>query len=210
MSGLREKKAAILKIRIYKVLQEELKQKRFDDIKVTDICKAVDISKVTFFKYFSCKEELLRYYFRIWCFNICVDLYTEPKRGIEGIYYLFDQVIKALKQYPSFFYSLLSYQINNTRILSPYPLRKEERKLLYPQMEQVLDIEVKSVHQLLENFVLEAVFNKDIQQTDTSKVAEFLHVILMGTIIRAGVQKNLPIKPELKQNLDKFLMSVNK
>ena len=61
MSSLREQKAAALRVRLASELEKRLGNQRFDKVKVIDLGKAVGTSKVTFFKYFETKEELLRY-----------------------------------------------------------------------------------------------------------------------------------------------------
>ncbi len=80
MSKVRANNAAKIKVKCVNALFKRLHSSSFDDVMVREICSDVGISKVTFFKYFSCKEELLRYQYRIWCFHICIDL---AKRTIQ-------------------------------------------------------------------------------------------------------------------------------
>ena len=57
-------------------------KKSFDDLYVDDICEKVKISKVILFKYFPTKEDILSYYFRIWCFWRLVEFKDKLWEGL--------------------------------------------------------------------------------------------------------------------------------
>lgn len=91
--GLRERKKGILKLSLVEALMKELNDKHFDDIKVKDLCYAVNVSEVTFFKYFDRKEELLQYYLQVWNYDREVRIFTEGrKEGIDAIYTMFEDI----------------------------------------------------------------------------------------------------------------------
>ena len=159
MSSLRREKSARLKYLLGNAIGQRLLSENFDAIKVTDLCEEVEISKVTFFKYFNSKEELLRYYFRVWCLQIGVDLHSKPKKGIEGIHFIFEEVHKSLHSRPTFITGLISYMVRDDRIRAPYTLSRLERNLFFPEVEEIEKIELLSLEQFLDNFVLEAVLS---------------------------------------------------
>ena len=80
--SLRKEKAARLKVQVLDQTLKLVGKKSFDDLYVDDICAKVKISKVTLFKYFPQKEDILTYYFRIWCLGRTVELIQKPKEGI--------------------------------------------------------------------------------------------------------------------------------
>lgn len=91
--GLRERKKGLLKLSLIEALLDALSHDHFDDIKVKDLCDVVNISEVTFFKYFERKEELLQYYMQVWNYEREVRIYNEGrKRGLEGIYAVFNDI----------------------------------------------------------------------------------------------------------------------
>ena len=72
--SLRKEKAARLKLAVLEQTVRLIGKKPFDDLYVEDICDKVKISKVTLFKYFATKEDILSYYFRVWCLRRVVEL----------------------------------------------------------------------------------------------------------------------------------------
>lgn len=69
------------------------KKDHFDDIKVKTLCNLVNISEVTFFKYFERKEELLQYYMQIWNYRREVRLSQSGRsQGLDGIRSIFEDV----------------------------------------------------------------------------------------------------------------------
>ncbi len=124
----RKKKAARLKA----VLEHTLKlvgRKPFDDVYVDDICEKVKISKVTLFKYFPTKEDILAYYFRIWCLRRLVDPVKKPRGASESIF-LFEKLSEDAEAHPGIILSLIAYLSNpRRRSPKPFPVKLEEKKL---------------------------------------------------------------------------------
>ncbi len=85
--SLRKEKAARLKVHVLDQTLKLIGRKSFDDLFVDDICEKVKISKVTLFKYFPQKEDILLYFFRMWSLRRSVELVHKPKEGLAGIYY---------------------------------------------------------------------------------------------------------------------------
>ena len=72
--GLRKEKAAILKLSVLENMIRLIGRKPFEDLFVDELCEKIKISKVTLFKYFPRKQDILLYYFRIWCLRRAVEL----------------------------------------------------------------------------------------------------------------------------------------
>lgn len=206
MSGLRQEKSAKLKYLLGIALADDLKNRSFEEIKVTDLCEKVKISKVTFFKYFFCKEELLRYYFRVWCLELGVDLFKNPINGIEGIHYVFLKSMESLRKRPSFLPELFSYQMRDNKLRAPFPLSKMERAMFNPDPE-LAKVEIKSLEQLLDSFALEAILNNKISSGNPKQVTQQLYSFLLGNITHASMYKRIPSTVEVKQRVESFLES---
>ncbi|MDH5475586.1 MAG: TetR/AcrR family transcriptional regulator, partial [Cyclobacteriaceae bacterium] len=67
MSKIRNIKAARIKTKILEETKSLIGKGSFKDLYVAELCERVKISKVTLFKYFPQKEDILLYYQRIWC-----------------------------------------------------------------------------------------------------------------------------------------------
>ena len=201
--SLRKEKAARLKIQVLDHTLKLIGKKSFEDLYVDDICEKVKISKVTLFKYFPQKEDILLYYFRIWCFSRSVDLNQKPKEGMQGIYYLFDKASEECEDHPGWMLSLVSYQSDLKRTPKPFPVKVEEKRLIYPDIESVGSMNIFSLDQMLEKFTLEAIFKKEITKTiNTRDVTNLLLTIFYGGIISAHLNQQSPAKQYFRRNLD--------
>jgi len=89
--SLRERKSAKLKLLVLSIAKTMLREQSFQDIHVTDICKKADISKVTFFRYFPQKEDLLLYFMRVWSFELSLELQKNDIKGLKAVRQIFDR-----------------------------------------------------------------------------------------------------------------------
>lgn len=125
--SLRKEKAARLKLSVLDHTIKLIGKKSFDDLYVEEICAKVKISKVTLFKYFPQKEDILLYYFRIWCLKRAVELREKPKEGLAGIIYLFDKLAEECETHPGIILSLFAYLADLKRPPKPFPVKAEEK-----------------------------------------------------------------------------------
>src|SRR5690606_1350691 len=150
---------------------------------VDEICARVKISKVTLFKYFPRKEDLLLYYFRLWCLARTIELREKKKEGLQGIYFLFDRISDEYEQYPGMLLGLVGYLTNSRRPPKPYPVRREEKKLLYPGIADIQAVEILSVNQMLERFALEAIMKREItRSSSTADITNALTTMFYGSV----------------------------
>jgi AcrR family transcriptional regulator len=189
-SPVRENKSARIKLSILQATNTLIGKNSFDKVHVNQICEIVGISKVTFFKYFPQKEDILLYYLRVWCFHRCVELSEEPKRGVNGVRFLFEKIAQTYEQNPGMLLGLISYLGRLDMPFRPYPLKLAERELLYPQYENIGEIDMLSMDQMMENFLLEAILDKEITGTsNTKQLVEMFDSVLYGTILTAHVRQ---------------------
>jgi AcrR family transcriptional regulator len=201
--SLRKEKAARLKIQVLDHTLKLIGRKSFDDLYVDDICDKVKISKVTLFKYFPQKEDILLYYFRIWSLTRSVEFIQKPKEGLQSIFYLVDKLSEEFEERPGFVLILIGYLSDSKRPPKPFPVKPEEKKLLFPEVENITSLEILSFDQMLEKFVLEAIFRKEItKSTSTRDIANLIGSILYGGIITAHLHQINPTKQFFRRNLD--------
>jgi len=201
--GLRKEKAARLKLAVLDHTLKLIGKKPFDDLHVEEICSKVKISKVTLFKYFPQKEDILLYYFRIWCLRRAVELSDKPKEGINGIIFLFDKLSEDTETHPGIILSLFAYLADLKRTPKPFPVKSEEKKLLFPNAENILGIDIQSVDQMFEKFSLEAIFKKEIVKTTTPRdIAHLFISIFYGSVITAHINQLAPLKIFFRRNVE--------
>ncbi len=201
--NLRKEKAARLKLVILDQLVKMIGTKSFDKIHVTEICKRTKISKVTLFKYFPAKEDMLMYYFRIWCLKRTVELRDKPKEGLAGITYLFDKLSEDFEAHPGIILSLFGYLSDLSRAPKPFPLKAEEKRLLFPEIADIHLVEILSLDHMMEKFALEAIFKKEItKSTSTRDICNLLTTLFYGSILSAHVNQISMVKMLLRKNLE--------
>jgi AcrR family transcriptional regulator len=201
--SLRKEKAARLKIQVLDHTLKLIGKKSFDDLYVDDICDKVKISKVTLFKYFPQKEDILLYYFRIWSLTRSVEFVQKPREGMQGVMYLADKLSDEFEERPGFILSLIGYLSDSRRPPKPFPVKSEEKKLLFPDIENIAGIEILSFDQMLEKFVLEAIFRKEItKSTSTRDIASLIASIFYGGVITAHLHQISPVKPFFRRNVE--------
>jgi len=201
--NLRKEKAARLKIQILETTLKLIGKKPFEDLFVDDLCAKVKISKVTFFKYFPQKEDILLYYFRIWCMERAAEMQNKPKEGLQGIYFLSDKLSEECESHPGLMLSLVGYLADLKRPPKPFTVRPEEKRLLFPDREDIQTLEIFSLDQMLEKFTLEAVFKKEITKTSSTRdVTNLFLTILLGSIVTAHINQITPLKFFFRKNID--------
>jgi hypothetical protein len=99
--------------------------------------------------------------------------------------------------------SLLSYLSDMGRSIKPFPVKPEEKKLLYPNETAINQIEIQSIEQLLERFVLEAILKKEITKTTATRdITNLLTANLWGSILICYTAQQSPPKIFFKRYLD--------
>jgi len=201
--SLRKEKAARLKLSVLEHTLKLIGKKSFDDLYVDEICAKTKISKVTLFKYFPQKEDILLYYFRIWCLRRAVELNEKPREGLAGITYLFDKLSEECENHPGIILSLFGYLADLRRPPKPFPVKLEEKKLLYPNKENISTIEIQSVDQMFEKFTLEAIFKKEITKSGSTRdITNLLTTIFYGSVLTAHIQQISNLKFFFRKNVD--------
>ncbi|MCA6380911.1 MAG: TetR/AcrR family transcriptional regulator [Cytophagales bacterium] len=208
--SLRKEKAAILKLSVLDHTIKMIGTKSFDKIHVDEICKKTKISKVTLFKYFPQKEDLLLYYFRVWSLRRLVELKEKPREGLAGIQYLFDKISEDFEAHPGIILSWVGYLSDMGRTIKPFPLKAEEKKLLFPEVKDIQLIELQSLDQMIEKFSLEAIFKKEITKTTSTRdITNAFMAIFYGSIINAYINQVNPAKMFFRKNVETLLKGLS-
>jgi AcrR family transcriptional regulator len=201
--NLRKEKAARLKINVLDHTTKLIGTKAFADLHIDEICKKTKISKVTLFKYFPQKEDILLYYFRVWCLRRAVELSEKPKEGTAAILFLFDKLSEDFEKHPGIILSLVGYLADMNRALKPFPLKVEEKKILFTDVKDIHLIEIQSVDQMIEKFALEAIFKKEITKTTSTRdITNILTSVFYGSAVTAQINQMSQPKMFFRKNLE--------
>ncbi|ACX66891.1 TetR/AcrR family transcriptional regulator [Paenibacillus sp. Y412MC10] len=133
---LRELKKAKNKITLYEAALSLMKDRMFSQVMLEDICKRAEISKVTFFKFYQRKEDLLIYFMRIWLTERVIEIDTEGKKGFQAFRHLLTQVAKEHQVRPGMMPSLISFLAEQNMQPCMPELSPAEVSLLFPGHEE--------------------------------------------------------------------------
>lgn len=204
--SLRKEKAARLKLSVLDFTVKLIGKKSFDDLYVEEICDKVKISKVTLFKYFPQKEDILLYYYRIWCLKRAVELRDKPKEGMSAVFYMFDKLSEDCEDHPGIILSLFAYLADLKRAPKPFPVKVEEKRLLFPGVADIQNIEIQSVEQMFEKFALEAIFKKEITSTTSTRdICNLFTTLFHGSAVTGHINQLTPLKLFFRKNLELVL-----
>ncbi|UUZ91569.1 TetR/AcrR family transcriptional regulator [Paenibacillus sp. P25] len=106
---LRELKKARTKVALYEAFLALMGDNIFRDVMLDDICRKAEVSRVTFFKFFQRKEDLLIYFMRVWLTERLIEIETRRLRGFAAIRHLFHQVAEQSAARPGLMPSLIAF-----------------------------------------------------------------------------------------------------
>ncbi len=134
--SLRELKKAKNKIALYEAGISLMRDRMFSQVMVEDICKRAEISKVTFFKFYQRKEDLLIYFMRVWLTQRMIEIDAEGKKGFQAFRHLLSQVAQEHHVRPGMMPSLISFLAEQNMQPCMPELSPAEVSLLFPRHEE--------------------------------------------------------------------------
>ncbi len=90
--GKREHNKAVTKLKIMETFVSAMAAQPLDERRIEDLCQEIGISKVTFFNYFSSKEQIIEYFIYRWQYNLCYELERDTLKGIDAIKHIYHTV----------------------------------------------------------------------------------------------------------------------
>jgi len=205
--GKREQRSASIKVKVLQSTLELVQTRSFDQVHVQEICDRSEISKVTFFKYFPQKEDIVFYHFRIWCLKLSLQLKKNEKKGLKGIYYVMDEFAQDYISYPSLLEVFVSNLVNLQYAIKPIPVSTIERQMLLG-VGDVESIEIQSLGSVVEGFFLEAIMTNEITQfSDTKEMKNLVLALLYGLVLSAKLHQISEFRIQVRRALDHLLSS---
>jgi AcrR family transcriptional regulator len=203
---LREIKKARSKIALFQAGLELIGKTSFKEVKLEDICEKAEVSKVTFFKFFPQKEDLLIYFMRLWVTDRLVEFKLHPKRGIEAIRHLFRNVAVSAKDRPGLMLSLIGY-LSEVKMHPNMPtLSEAEIQILYPGVEELVDAGPPDLGQLFYRFIEEAKEDGDISdRRPTDHLVKAMFTIFYGAYLTAHLYSSDQFMEYYDMHLKLFL-----
>ncbi|WP_042169438.1 TetR/AcrR family transcriptional regulator [Paenibacillus gorillae] len=129
---LRELKKARNKVALYNASLSLMGEKMFREVMLDDICREAEVSRVTFFKYFQRKEDLLLYFMRVWLTERIIEIEAEGMSGFTAVRHLIGKVAEQNKQRIGLMPSLISFLAEMKMHPDMPEMSKAEVLLLFP------------------------------------------------------------------------------
>ncbi len=145
---LRERKQSKTRIAIYHAVIRLLKERYLNEIKVEEICREVDISRGTFFSYFTRKSDLIVYSIRLWSIGAGWEYNRTPEaeKGVAYIHKLFHELAEIAEENPNKYADIMAFRAFSPNLIhamntgESHMVSLADRLYYYPNMDGVADI----------------------------------------------------------------------
>ncbi|MCG8564955.1 MAG: TetR/AcrR family transcriptional regulator [Desulfobacterales bacterium] len=116
---LRERKQSKTRIAIHMAAMELMQEHLLKEIKVEDICRVVDISRGTFFSYFTRKADLIVYAIRLWSIGEGwhYSQLPESEKGLAHIRRLFHDLADKAAAHPNVHTEILALRAFHPKVI---------------------------------------------------------------------------------------------
>ncbi|GED32140.1 TetR/AcrR family transcriptional regulator [Brevibacillus centrosporus] len=183
--SLREKKKAKTKLALLHASLNLIGERSFRQVPVEEICQQVDVSKVTFFKFFPQKEDVLIFFMSVWQAQCFLELVDAGKRGWEGVRHIYGKVAEDAREQPGIMLSLISF-LSEQKMHPWVPkLTEAELSLLFPERD-THGVEEVTLDQIFKRCVKEIKEEKElVDQVTAEEAVELLFSIFYGAFLSA-------------------------
>ena len=184
----RTQNAAHIRYKVINYVTQACQTRDFNKIHVTDICQAANISKVTFFKYFDRKEDVLMLYNSIVTTGICIEVSQRGITSINGLEFVINRFSNIINETPSIARELVAAILHTKPPILPIILTEADKALFFPDV-RFDEVTLISFWNLIEGFMLEGVLSNEItSMADTNEMATMFMATLYGAIITSHIK----------------------
>jgi AcrR family transcriptional regulator len=183
----RTQNAAYIRYKVINYVTQACQTRDFSKIYVTDICQAAGISKVTFFKYFDRKEDVLMLYTSIINTGICIEVSQREITAMAGLEFIIQRFGHVIRDTPSIARELVAAILHAKPPILPVILTEADKALFFPDI-RFEEVNIVSFWNLIEGFMLEGVLNGEITRM---AVADELATMFMATLYGSIVTSHM-------------------
>lgn len=194
----RTQNAAHTRYKVINYVTQACLTKDFNKIHVTDICHAANISKVTFFKYFDRKEDVLMLYNSIINTGICIEVSQREIKSVDGLEFVINRFGNIINETPSIAREIVAAILLSRPPILPIILTEADKALFFPDV-RFNEVSLMSFWDLIEGFMLEGVLSNEITRSaNAPELATMFMANLYGAIITSQIKD--PDKPSMVFN----------
>jgi hypothetical protein len=157
-----DKRKANIKVKLLNLTLIHLSDKKFDEINIKDICVEAEVSRVTYFKYFPNKGDILLYFMTIWSYKLEVEITEKSLTGLKAIECAF-QNVSEIKNHMNVMMGLIGFIAKMKEKPNDHQLSFTEKQIVLPGIdERNYKIEGLKLNQFFELHLKEARSNKEL------------------------------------------------
>jgi AcrR family transcriptional regulator len=188
MISKRTQNAAQIRYKVISFVTLACQTRNFDKIHVIEICQAANISKVTFFKYFDHKEDVLMLYKSIINTGICIEVSQRALTSVDGLGLIINRFTGIIRETPSLATELVSTLLHTKPPILPVILTDADKSFFFPDV-RFEEINILSFRNLIEGFMLEGILNGDIVKlVDAEELSSMFLAMLYGAIVTTHIK----------------------
>jgi len=200
---LREKKHAQTKLAIMSAFIGRLKNTRFDNISIREVCENVEVSEGTFFNYFPEKIDIINYYMHL---VVLKTAWEAKKINSRGKYLdLIDKSFETLSEEftnPNLIYEIISIMIVQKDRPKKITIPDIEKCYAFPECEGIEAIPTLFIDDFYRDCLKNALKNGELPpKTNLNDVLISLEAILGGTMVAVKLEKSSNLSYHLKRQL---------
>ncbi len=203
--SLREKKPGMLKVALLEEMLHLLEENNLNDISVEVLCENVQTTKVTFFKYFSHKEQVLDYYILKWLYDRSYEWHKQTYQGISGIYRMFRSISEMGSLSIKIMLALVQYYSKLTQEPEPIDISEYEY-LLFNKEAYEQKIHAYRLCELYRQYLSQ---EPAIEPGSYDAICNQLLALMYGVPIQAHIMQMKDLYPTYKQGLDNIFGSMS-
>ena len=196
MFSRRAVKSATIRYNMVSYVLKSCGTTNFEALPVMDICGRAGVSKVTFFKYFNQKDDILLYYRSLQALSLAIQGSEHNLQGLKGLNKVVNHFVTEFKERPSLVLGSTTKLNVAGAPFKPMRIAPAEKQLFYPEVD-FSKVELLSIEQMVDKFMLEAVLNAEIKSS--ANVSE-LGTVFLSTLYGAIITSHLK-----NDNADKYL-----
>lgn len=183
--SLRERKQAHTKIALLNAFIERLKNNRFDDISIKEICAEVQVSEGTFFNYFPQKLDVINYYVHLLFVKVYWSVRKEHTSGkfLDLIDSMMERFSDELRTPNTIYQILTTFMLQNNKP-NMIDISRVEKRVAFNALEGIEDIPSMQIDAFFRECLLNARGNGEIPaDTDIEDLVISLLSIMAGTLM---------------------------
>jgi AcrR family transcriptional regulator len=187
---LRAKKHARTKVALAMAFIEKLKDSRFEDISIREICRDVELSEGTFFNYFDEKIDVVNYYLNLVDLKIIWKARGKDQGGnrLALIDWAFTGLVEMVIS-PNLVSEIITAMVRQKESPQKIAISPLEKRYAFEDCPGIENEPTMRLEDFFRTVIENAVKNGELPRQDVGDVVVSLKTILVGTLLAARRDK---------------------